>query len=62
MSGDDRTDGRVSDTRWLLVLLAIAGAALLIRWDHNRRGRYFWQPAPAEAPAAAPAPAPETKK
>ncbi|MES2694304.1 MAG: hypothetical protein V4773_12585 [Verrucomicrobiota bacterium] len=52
----------------LLFVLILAGVALLIRWDHNRRGRYFWQPAPAPVPAtvatpAAPAaPAPEAKK
>jgi hypothetical protein len=40
------------------VLLLLIAAAVYIRWDHNQRGRYFWQPAPpppAEAPAAAPA-------
>jgi hypothetical protein len=38
-----------------LVLLALIGVAVLVRWDHNRRGRYFWQPAPAPAAAVAPA-------
>ncbi|HEY1110753.1 MAG TPA: hypothetical protein VGE76_19025, partial [Opitutaceae bacterium] len=47
----------------LVVFLVLVGAAVFIRWDHNRRGRYFWQPAPEPAPAAAPAtPAPEAKK
>ncbi|HEY0946434.1 MAG TPA: hypothetical protein VGD81_14250, partial [Opitutaceae bacterium] len=33
----------------LVVVLAVIAAA--IRWDHNRRGHYFWQkPAPVEAP------------
>lgn len=31
----------------LVLLLIVAGAAVWIRWDHNRRGRYFWEPAPA---------------
>jgi len=40
---------------WLLIILTLALVAVLIRLDHNRRGRYFWQPEPppAEAPAAA---------
>jgi len=52
----------------ILVLAALAAIAIFIRWDHNRRGRYFWQPAPVATvvvPAAAPAPAaaaPEAKK
>lgn len=50
----------------LCVLLFVVVVAIFVRWDHNRRGRYFWQPAPpaAEAPAAvAPAaPAPDAKK
>ncbi len=46
----------------LLVLLLLVGGAFAIRWDRNRRGHYFWQPAPAPASAAAPAaPAPATK-
>ena len=37
---------------FLIALLALAGAAIWIRRDHNRRGHYFWQGAPAaEAPA-----------
>lgn len=51
----------------LLVLAALAAVAIFIRWDHNRRGHYFWQPAPAPVVVvpAAPAPAaaaPEAKK
>jgi hypothetical protein len=39
----------------VLVLLALA--AIGIHWDHNRRGHYFWQPAPVvETPAAETAP------
>ena len=41
----------------ILVLLVLAGLAVLIRWDRNRRGHYFWK----SEPAAATAPA-ETKK
>ncbi len=50
--------------RWiiLLVVLALTAAASWIRWDHNRKGHYFWQPAPAAEPAippeAPPPPAP----
>ncbi len=36
----------------ILALLILALAAVLIRWDHSRRGRYFWQDAPP-APVAA---------
>jgi hypothetical protein len=39
------------------VLLLLAAAAVYIRWNHNQRGRYFWQPEPP-VPVAAPAPAP----
>ena len=37
---------------FLIILLVLAGAALWIRWDHNRRGHYFWQSAPAVEAAA----------
>jgi len=33
---------------FLFVVLLLAGAAVLVRWDHNRRGRYFWEPAAAK--------------
>ena len=36
----------------ILAVLLLALAAVAIRWDHSRRGRYFWQDAPP-APAAA---------
>jgi len=37
----------------LLVLLVLLLAAVAIRWDHHRRGHYFWQePAQVVAPAA----------
>jgi hypothetical protein len=41
----------------ILLVVALLLAAVAIRWDHNRRGHYFWQspPAPPQAPAAAPA-------
>lgn len=47
---------------WLFILLVLAAAAIYIRWDHNQRGRYFWEPAPvvvvpAAAATAEPAPA-----
>ncbi len=54
--------------RLIIALLILALAAIGIRWDHNRRGHYFWQPAPVvvitqpeaepatpETPVAAPA-------
>jgi hypothetical protein len=37
----------------LLFLLALAAVA--IRWDHTRRGHYFWQPAPVTEAAIPPA-------
>jgi hypothetical protein len=45
--------------RCIFILLLVL-AALAARWDHNRRGHYFWQkPAAANAAAATPAtPAP----
>lgn len=49
--------------RQMIFLIILVLAAVGIRWDHNRRGHYFWQPAPptpaVEVPVAAPAvPAP----
>jgi hypothetical protein len=41
----------------LVVLLVAVGAVIGVRVDHNRRGRYFWEPKPVAAPVA-PAPAP----
>jgi hypothetical protein len=42
---------------WLLVFLVVlVGAAIWVRWDHNQKGHYFWEPAPpAVEKAAAPA-------
>ena len=48
--------------RFILLLLLLAVIAILIRWDHNRRGHYFWQQPAGAAPQTAPAPAPEAKK
>lgn len=52
--------GRRSPWRLSLFLLALLAAAFAVRWDHDRRGRYFWQkePPPPALPAI-PAPAPE---
>jgi hypothetical protein len=52
-----------SKRRQMIFLVLLVLAAVGIRWDHNRRGHYFWQSAPVapviEAPVAAPAaPAP----
>ena len=38
----------------VLLLLLLLLAAIAIRWDHSRRGRYFWQSEPV-AQVAAPA-------
>lgn len=38
--------------QFILLLLLLLLAAVAIRWDHNRRGRYFWQDTPP-APVAA---------
>ena len=46
----------------LIVLVALAAAAIFIRWKRLETGRYFWQPAPAQATVpAAPVPV-EAKK
>lgn len=44
---------------WVLIVLVLALGAVLTRLDHNRRGRYFWQPEPPP-PAAVEVPAVET--
>jgi hypothetical protein len=44
----------------LLFLLILVALGVFIRWDHNRRGHYFWEPAAAAAPVA-PVPAPAAK-
>ncbi len=38
--------------QFILAVLLLVLAAVAIRWDHSRRGHYFWQDAPP-APAAA---------
>lgn len=41
-----------------VVLVVLAAAAIWVRWDQTKYGRYFWQPAPASAAGVtAPAPA-----
>jgi hypothetical protein len=35
-----------------VVLVVLAAAAIWVRWDQTKYGRYFWQPAPASAAAA----------
>lgn len=41
----------------LTVVVLLLAAAVFIRWQESKNGRYFWQPAPVAAPAAAAAPA-----
>jgi hypothetical protein len=43
---DDGMAGRAS--AWALAVLVLAALALWIRWDHNQRGHYFWEYAPAK--------------
>jgi len=57
---EDKAAARKRRQIVLLVLLVLAAVA--IRWDHNRRGHYFWQPAPPPAVEAPEAPAPEAAK
>jgi hypothetical protein len=60
--------GPARQRRIILLLLLLVAVAFLIRWDHNRRGQYFWQqPDVVVTPTALPPPpspalAPETKK
>jgi hypothetical protein len=66
--GDPYADKAAARRRaWTIVIVVLVGLASLVRWDHNRRGRYFWQPAtttmaPASVMEPAPAPVPDTKK
>ncbi|ACB76356.1 hypothetical protein [Opitutus terrae] len=54
---EDKEAKRRKRLAWLLtVLVILAAAAIWIRWDHNRRGHYFWQPEPVAEPAPAAAP------
>jgi hypothetical protein len=48
---DKEAQKRKRQSILLVVLLLIAAAAIGIRVDHNQRGRYFWEPKPAETPA-----------
>jgi hypothetical protein len=55
---DPYEDKEAARQRRLIVLvLVLALAAILIRWDHNRRGYYFWQ----EPPVATVPSSPEVK-
>jgi hypothetical protein len=62
--------GAARRRRWFIFLVILVLVAVGIRWDHNRRGHYFWQPkpeviqvaTPPPAPVPAPAPAPATKQ
>jgi hypothetical protein len=42
--GDGAPQGRRAAL--LAALLLLAGFAIWVRWDHNQRGRYFWENAP----------------
>ena len=46
------------NTLLLTLLLILLGCAIWIRWDHNKRGHYFWQNPPAKTPPVEPAAAP----
>lgn len=50
---DHETAAQRRRVMMLLVLLVLVAGSFWIRWDHNQRGRYFWQP--AKPAAAAPA-------
>jgi hypothetical protein len=41
---DKESRRRKRQTVLVLLVLAVLGGAAAIRWDHNRRGHYFWQP------------------
>lgn len=52
-----------SRRRWIIFLILVAVAAVVIRWDHNRKGHYFWEEAPSAPVGATPSAAPaEAKK
>jgi hypothetical protein len=55
---EDKAAARRKRRAVLLVVLLALAAAIGTRWDHNRRGRYFWQKAPAPLVETAPAPQP----
>jgi hypothetical protein len=55
---DKEAAGRKRNAITLSLLLGLAAAAIWVRWDQTKNGRYFWQSAPAAAAViAAPAPA-----
>lgn len=54
---EDKDARRRKRWAWTLVVLGVLlAAAVWVRWDHNKRSHYFWQP----VPAAPEAPAPDT--
>jgi hypothetical protein len=54
---DKEAAGRKWNAITLGLLLGLAAAAIWVRWDQTKNGRYFWQSAPAAAAVvAAPAP------
>ena len=54
---DKEAAGRKRNAITLGLLLGLAAAAIWVRWDQTKNGRYFWQSAPAAAAVvAAPAP------
>jgi len=48
---DKEARSRRRRAAFLLILILLAAGAILIRWDHNRRGHYFWEKPPVAAPA-----------
>ncbi len=44
----------------LTALIVLAAAAIWVRWDQSKNGRYFWEPAPVAAVAAVAPAAPAT--
>lgn len=45
--GDDEGMMPSRGTSLLVALVVLAALAMWIRWDHNQRGHYFWENAPA---------------
>jgi hypothetical protein len=48
---DKEAAGRKRNAITLSLLLGLAAAAIWVRWDQTKHGRYFWQPAPAPVAA-----------
>ncbi len=48
---DKEAAGRKRNAITLGLLLGLAAAAIWVRWDQTKHGRYFWQPAPAPVAA-----------